>query len=271
MLRRVWLVLALAMVCGSAQAATVYLKNGSSVSGKLLERTADNVKIEVSGVTLTYYNDELDRVEGEEAAATVPAKSEPAAIAASVVSAEPAAAVAGSSNPPAATTAAPAPSAEVPAAPVVNAPAEQAAQVAQEGPAAPEAPVPQAATSSEGDKKQLILKFIDVFGTKRMMSANFSQMMKSMTPEQADSFQKAIKVDDIIQALLPIYDKHFSEAELKTLIDFYSTPVGRKLIDTIPALMSESVEVSAKYFEAHMQELANGLQKTGGSSQPVKP
>jgi hypothetical protein len=125
-------------------------------------------------------------------------------------------------------------------------------------------------------KKDLILKFIDVFGTKKSMYANFAQMMNTLPPAQSEVFQKTFKVDEIIQDLVPLYDKHFTEADLKALIDFYTTPIGRKLVETIPLLMNESVEVSSKYFEAHMSQLTGDLKKTGATSaatpaQPSKP
>lgn len=41
----------------------VFLKDGKVAEGKLLERTDGYVRIDFQGVTLTYYNDEFDRVE----------------------------------------------------------------------------------------------------------------------------------------------------------------------------------------------------------------
>lgn len=33
---------------------------------------------------------------------------------------------------------------------------------------------------------------------------------------------------------LPVYDKYYSDQEIKGLIEFYSTPLGRKLLDSLP-------------------------------------
>jgi hypothetical protein len=41
----------------------IFLKDGKVIEGKLLERAEAYVKIDFQGVTLTYYNDEFDRVE----------------------------------------------------------------------------------------------------------------------------------------------------------------------------------------------------------------
>ena len=38
----------------------------------------------------------------------------------------------------------------------------------------------------------------------------------------------------------PLYDKYFSEEELREMAAFYSTPVGRKSIEVVPLLMQEA-------------------------------
>ncbi len=100
-------------------------------------------------------------------------------------------------------------------------------------------------------KKELILKFIDVFGTKRTMAQNLQAMFEDMGPNdpQTKTFKENVSVDEIIEKLIPLYDKYFTEDELKACITFYSSPDGQKLLTTIPLLMRDSVDISAKYFE----------------------
>ncbi len=105
-------------------------------------------------------------------------------------------------------------------------------------------------------KKALILKFIDVFGTKSAMSENLKAMTESL-PEDNPDYQKiknGINVDEIIDRLVPVYSKYFSEEDLKEYIEFYSSPKGKKLIDAISKVMRESVDVSAEYFQEKFPE-----------------
>ena len=44
------------------------------------------------------------------------------------------------------------------------------------------------------------------------------------------------------QMYYPLYDKFFTEDELRGLISFYKSPVGQKSIDVMPALMQESMQ-----------------------------
>ncbi len=120
---------------------------------------------------------------------------------------------------------------------------------------------PEAAVSPgsiDPDKKALILKFIDVFGTRQALINNFDLMLAQIEKEKPDEAQKIrqrVKVDEIIDRLLPIYDRNFTSEDLKAFIAFYSSPEGQKLIGTIPELMKESVTESVKYMEEKFPEV----------------
>ncbi len=54
-------------------------------------------------------------------------------------------------------------------------------------------------------------------------------------------FAERLNFSTIIESVyLPLYDKYFSEDELRQMVAFYSTPVGRKTISVMPALMQEA-------------------------------
>ena len=42
----------------------VYLKNGSVIEGNIVERKDDYIKIDTSGIPVTYFKEEIDRIEG---------------------------------------------------------------------------------------------------------------------------------------------------------------------------------------------------------------
>ena len=49
------------------------------------------------------------------------------------------------------------------------------------------------------------------------------------------------KVDGfVMEMLVPIYDKHLTHEDIKGLIAFYETPVGRKLLAVMPLMHQES-------------------------------
>lgn len=114
-----------------------------------------------------------------------------------------------------------------------------------------------AAADATGSKKELILKFIDVFGTRAAMTQNLAAMIKSLPADnpQTQKIKDGINVDEIIDRLIPIYDKQFSEEDLKAFINFYASPAGRKLVQGIPEIMRQSIEVSGQYFQEKFPEM----------------
>ena len=207
---------------GLASAATVNLINGSVVQGDIVKQNSKSLQISVDGVPMTYYSDEIKDIDGKPFAA---GQKEPALQPETVAQPE--------------TTA----QHEIGPLPV-SAPA----------------PVPEAGTTDQ-DKKALILKFIDVFGTRQSLTNNFELMLKQIEkakPDEAQKIRQRVKVDEIIERLLPIYDRHFTSEDLKVFIAFYGSAEGQKLIGTIPDLMKESVQESVKYMEERFPEAKKG-------------
>ena len=52
-------------------------------------------------------------------------------------------------------------------------------------------------------------------------------------------FRSKTDPQHLVDMAVPIYDKHLSHEEIKGLIDFYQTPLGKKTITELPAITSE--------------------------------
>ena len=87
------------------------------------------------------------------------------------------------------------------------------------------------ATSQEADlpeeDRQLLLARFDDFDA-------FAERFRAL-------FIERLNFSTIIETVYPpLYDKTFSEAELRQMVAFYRTPVGRKSIEVMPSLMQEA-------------------------------
>ncbi|MEO8189576.1 MAG: DUF2059 domain-containing protein [Acidobacteriota bacterium] len=56
-----------------------------------------------------------------------------------------------------------------------------------------------------------------------------------------DEFMADVRMDELTDLVVPIYAKYFTSDELEQLIAFNKTPLGRKVIATMPSLMKESM------------------------------
>jgi hypothetical protein len=77
----------------------------------------------------------------------------------------------------------------------------------------------------------------------------FKQKVPDATPEQLakvdkmfDTLFAALPMDEMIDAIVPIYQKHLTKADLAAVTAFYSSPSGQKVLHELPAIMSESMQ-----------------------------
>lgn len=61
-----------------------------------------------------------------------------------------------------------------------------------------------------------------------------------------EEMSKGFGESQILEGMIPIYDKHLTGEEVKELIAFYESPLGRKLVDALPAITREGYEFGAQ-------------------------
>jgi hypothetical protein len=54
-----------------------------------------------------------------------------------------------------------------------------------------------------------------------------------------DSYQKKYDVDQLTEQLVAIYDKHYTDEEIKTMLQFYGSPIGQKVAAESPKIARE--------------------------------
>lgn len=58
--------------------------------------------------------------------------------------------------------------------------------------------------------------------------------------------QVKLRVDDLLELAIPIYDKYFSLEDLEGLLKFYQTPLGKKAISVLPQVLLEAQAAGKK-------------------------
>src|SRR5262249_45195347 len=137
---------------------------------------------------------------------------------------------------------------------------------AKQQPAAPTT-TSAAATKIDPAKEADIRKLLDLVGTKALAAQSIESMTRSIKPVLTNSlppgdyreklvdlffakFSSKANLQHLLDMAIPIYDKHFSHQEIRSLIEFYQTPLGQKTISTLPALMTELQDEGRKWGEA---------------------
>jgi uncharacterized protein len=63
------------------------------------------------------------------------------------------------------------------------------------------------------------------------------------------------RVDELVDASARIYARHFTEAELRNLLTFYQTPLGRKVIAEEPKALDESMAYAGAWGDKLSEEV----------------
>jgi hypothetical protein len=60
-----------------------------------------------------------------------------------------------------------------------------------------------------------------------------------------DAYQKKLDLDQITGQLVSVYDKHFTDDEIKSLLQFYGSPLGQKVAAEMPKI-SREIQVQSR-------------------------
>jgi hypothetical protein len=141
------------------------------------------------------------------------------------------------------------------------------------------------------EKRALIKELFEVTGLTQTVNSMMNMMIeqseqelpsilsqsnssnKNMTPEERAAreqkarettarvnrkFREALQRLNYMQAIeddtASIFDKHFTESELKEWIAFYKSPIGKKMVQLMPVMMSESMEKINKNLLPRLQQ-----------------
>jgi hypothetical protein len=109
--------------------------------------------------------------------------------------------------------------------------------------------------------------------------ANLPPDFEAHMDKMMNDYWKDLPVDDIIDAMIPVYQKHLTKGDVDVLVAFYSGPTGQKVLKEMPAITSESMQAASGIVEkmvakavervndeiAQMQKSDNGKPADGKS------
>jgi len=64
-----------------------------------------------------------------------------------------------------------------------------------------------------------------------------------------------------LQELVPVYAKYFTQDDIRGMLAFYESPVGKKMIQTMPAVVQDSMAVGQRWGQTVMPRVIATLQQ----------
>jgi uncharacterized protein len=125
----------------------------------------------------------------------------------------------------------------------------------------------------------LMQKMIQV-QSQTMQQMLHDQLLKDKSSLPADfetRFQKAMAdlfknmpLDEMSEAMIPAYQKHFTKGDLEAMSAFYSSPVGQKVLEVLPSVMQDGMQaampIMTKYIDDWKTRMGQEMKTTDKSA-----
>jgi hypothetical protein len=76
-----------------------------------------------------------------------------------------------------------------------------------------------------------------------------------------DDMMKNMPFDEMTQAMIPVYQKYFTKADVEALVAFYSSPTGQKVLKQLPAIVAESMQTSMPIIQKYMETVRQNMEQ----------
>jgi uncharacterized protein len=125
--------------------------------------------------------------------------------------------------------------------------------------------VAQAPSSSSevAPTREEVMKFLEITQAK----SRVAQMLEGMSKQArlgaaiADSIFKEFSPDELIEAIVPIHQRHLSKSNVDAILAFYASPAGQKLLRETPAILAESMEAGGEIGRKKMGSINQRIEK----------
>jgi hypothetical protein len=90
----------------------------------------------------------------------------------------------------------------------------------------------------------------DQLNDKNALPTDFEVRMK----KAINDLIKNMPMDDLVQAIIPAYQKHFTHGDIEAMNAFYSSPVGQKVLEELPAVTQEGMQAAMPILTNYIQQ-----------------
>lgn len=104
------------------------------------------------------------------------------------------------------------------------------------------------------EKRKEVEKMLRLTGMEKIVNQMKSQLIAAFQKELPDvpqdywdRFEKKLDMHELIEKIIPIYDKYYTLEDLKAVNAFYESPAGQKILSTLPQVMQEAMKIGQEW------------------------
>lgn len=127
-----------------------------------------------------------------------------------------------------------------------------------------------------------VQRFLDTMHTRGMMAQMMNVMKsqqrqiihqqvekeKNLPPDfeakmdkMMDDIMDNMPIDDLLQAMIPVYQRHFTKGDIDALVAFYTSPTGQKMVKEMPQITAEAMQASSGIMQKMMAQTTQRIQE----------
>ncbi len=145
-------------------------------------------------------------------------------------------------------------------------------------------------TAPDAASKEDVMRLFDVMQSREQTQQIMQQLltqMQSLSREQAkkrnpdigdaefarmekesQDLIKHFPIDDMLNDMIPVYQKHFTKADIDALIAFYTSPAGQKFLHEMPAVTTETMQTVYPKLQAQIEAIMKRAEKNESPKDP---
>lgn len=93
-----------------------------------------------------------------------------------------------------------------------------------------------------------------------------AQRVTTAATERAQQIFKAMPTDELIDAMIPVYQKYLTHSDIKAINEFYASPTGQKLLQDSNAMMIEAMQAAQAVMKKRMPEIEAQVEKAAADA-----
>lgn len=104
--------------------------------------------------------------------------------------------------------------------------------------------------------KQMHKMVHDMVQKQQGLPSDFEARMEKTTDDMFRDFP----VDEYLDAVAPVYEKHLTKGDVDALVTFYSSPTGQKVLKEMPSMMAEAMQAATPIVQKMMAKAVERVQ-----------
>jgi len=87
------------------------------------------------------------------------------------------------------------------------------------------------------------------------LSVENTKKMDALVADIYNDIQKEFATDEMLEDIVPVYQRHLTRADLQAVVDFYQSPAGQRLLKESPAMSVEAMQITNARSQKLMEDI----------------